>query len=163
MEKWRDIEGYEGVYQVSNQGRVKSLPRNGTIKSERILRPAANHAGYYNVLFSFNHLRKHFSVHRLVAKAFIPNPENKPQINHIDGNKTNNTDSNLEWVTSKENMQHACKSGLLPQQSNLNDEKVRAIRTLSSGSLSQRQLGKMFGVGGTSINDILNGKSWKHI
>lgn len=91
-EIWRDIKGFEGSYQVSNLGQVKSL-RNG---SERVLKPRMNVYGYMQVDLC-DGKRKHYKVHRLVAQAFLPNPDNLPQVNHKDENKTNNAVSNLEW------------------------------------------------------------------
>ena len=112
-EVWKDIQGYEGLYQVSNFGRVKSLGRNvkkPLLKSgycwqeERILKPYKNRKGYLNVRLCKDSRTKDFQIHRLVAIAFIPNPENKPQIDHINADKTNNTVNNLRWVTCKENI-----------------------------------------------------------
>lgn len=108
QEIWKDIDNYIGKYQISNLGRVKSLPRNGTICSERILKIQKDRKGYSYVSFH----KKKFKVHRLVAQAFIPNLENKPQVNHIDGNKQNNNINNLEWATAQENIQHSLKTGL---------------------------------------------------
>lgn len=105
-EIWKDIEGYEGLYQVSNLGRVKSKLRKG-----RILKPI-NTKKYYSVILCKNSTTKEIYVHRLVAYAFIPNPQNKPFINHIDGNKQNNYVENLEWCTQSENCRHAYKIGL---------------------------------------------------
>jgi len=111
VEIWKDIVGYEGMYQVSNLGRVKSLNYNRTGK-ENILSTSKN-KGYFNVVLSKKGF-KPFTVrtHRLVAEAFIPNPQNKPQVNHIDGNKLNNNIENLEWNTASENQQHAYDTGL---------------------------------------------------
>lgn len=115
-EIWKDIEGYEGIYQVSNFGRVKSLGRVIDTKNGRttvkgvIMSPCGK--PYLFVYLNKNHKSKYHAVHRLVAQAFIPNLENKPQVNHIDGNKTNNAVSNLEWVTQSENMLHAYRIGL---------------------------------------------------
>ena len=115
-EIWKDIEGYEGIYQVSNFGRAKSLGRVIDTKNGRttvkgvIMSPCGK--PYLFVYLNKNHKSKYHAVHRLVAQAFIPNLENKPQVNHIDGNKTNNAVSNLEWVTQSENMLHAYRIGL---------------------------------------------------
>lgn len=116
-EEWRDIKGYEGKYQVSNFGFVKSLQRwdnfnNRVQKRERILKQNKNRKGYMKVKLYNEEGKKTLSVHRLVAIAFIENPENKEQINHIDGNKANNRLDNLEWCTNKENQIHARKCGL---------------------------------------------------
>lgn len=113
-ELWKDIAGYEGLYQVSDLGRVRGLERSvpskwstlkvipKTIKNQRV-----NRYGYLRVSLSALGKKSHFSVHRLVCGAFIDNPEGKPQVNHKDGNKKNNTISNLEWVDGSENIQHA--------------------------------------------------------
>ena len=109
MEIWKDIEGYEGEYQISNSGNVKSLARLinyqwGKRKcEERMLKPYLTSYGYLTVKLS----NKNFMVHRLVAAAFIDNPNNLPQVNHKDGNKTNNKVENLEWITSRDNVVHA--------------------------------------------------------
>lgn len=116
-EIWKDIEGYEGLYQISNLGRVKSLGRkncsNQCLKT-KILNPSFdNKRGYKRACLCKNNKEKRIMVHLLVAKAFIPNILNKPIINHIDGNKANNSVDNLEWCTYKENSQHAIKLGLI--------------------------------------------------
>lgn len=116
-EIWKDIVGYEGKYQISNYARVKSLkrkrPGDGYILKERLLKPGLMKVGYYSVALWKNCKQKTFHIHRLVAKYFIPNPKGKREVNHIDGNKTNNLLSNLEWVTPKENCRHAQKTGLV--------------------------------------------------
>ena len=105
MEEWRSIPGYEGLYEVSSYGRVKSLERyksnNGGIQliKERILKPNNTKKGYLTVQIR----NKKFKVHRLVALTFIPNPENLPQVNHKDEDKTNNNVDNLEWCDAKYN------------------------------------------------------------
>ena len=98
-EIWKDIEGYEGLYQVSNLGRIKSL--HGL--SEKIMKNSNGSGGYQKLSLTKNKIPKNFFVHRLVAQAFIPNPESKPEVNHIDEDKTNNRVDNLNWMTSKEN------------------------------------------------------------
>ena len=110
-EIWKAIKDYEGKYEVSNLGRVKSLERTSRLNrkiKERILAPREHTGGYLRVQLS----RKDFYIHRLVAEAFIPNPENKSQVNHIDGNKRNNHVDNLEWNTPLENNLHAIRTGL---------------------------------------------------
>lgn len=110
-EIWADIENYEGLYQASNFGNIKSLP-NKNHKDEKILNPTINSSGYLKVELYKNRKAKDFYVHRLVASTFLPNPDNKPQINHRDGNKSNNSISNLEWVTASENQKHSIEHGL---------------------------------------------------
>ena len=108
-EIWRDIEGYEGLYQVSDQGRVKSLVRKGR-KSERILKPGVMHDGYVGVNLYSGGKPKTLKVHRLVCEAFHENPDNKPQVNHINEIKTDNRASNLEWCTRKQNINHGSRN-----------------------------------------------------
>lgn len=108
-EEWRDIKGYEGRYQVSNLGRVKSLARKKgwCIAKERMLTLWEQHKGYLVAdLADGNGHRKHKVAHRLVAEAFIPNPDNKPQVNHKNGDKHDNRVENLEWITNYENHIH---------------------------------------------------------
>ncbi len=121
-EQWRNIKGFEGLYQVSNLGNVKSLKRFnrtskiysslGYYRKEKILKPSKDAAGYLKIDLCKNGKRKNYLIHRLVAETFIPNPENKLQVNHKDGNKSNNFVDNLEWATPKENIIHAVVNGL---------------------------------------------------
>ena len=110
-EEWRDIEGYEGIYQISSYGRARSFKFNKI----KILKPIKNNQGYLSYILSINGNRKQYRAHRLVAKAFIPNTENKEEVNHIDGDKQNNNVLNLEWVTRSENQQHAWDNDLKPR------------------------------------------------
>lgn len=100
MEEWKDVQGYEGLYQVSNTGQVRGVKRGKTLK------PHKSKAGYLEVTLSKQNTFAYFLIHRLVAQAFIPNPEGKPQINHKNGVKTDNRLDNLEWSTRSENQRH---------------------------------------------------------
>ena len=112
IEIYKDITGYEGLYQVSNLGNVKSIARattKGGLLSQESTK--SKEAVYKRVSLSKNGVITRFLVHRLVAEAFIPNYDNKPQVNHIDNNTTNNSVTNLEWTTGSENMKHSEKQG----------------------------------------------------
>ena len=112
-EVWRDVKGYEGLYQVSNMGRVKSLGRKdrfGRVIKERILEPAVTHNGYLRVGLHVDGKRKMLRVHRLVCEAFHENPDNKSEVNHVNENKTDNRACNLEWSTRTENCNHGSRN-----------------------------------------------------
>lgn len=117
-EVWRDIAGYEGLYQASNLGRIRSLDR--TIRRNgidvhwkgRILQPKVPYP-YLGVMLSKNGKARSFRVHRLVAMAFVPNPDNLPVVDHIDSDKTNNAASNLRWCTNQQNLAFAKEAGLI--------------------------------------------------
>jgi hypothetical protein len=114
-EKWVPVKGYEGLYEISDYGRLKGLEKAGghhNIKEGGILSPAKTKKGYYRTSLSKNDVSKTFLISRLVAIHFIPNPDNKPYVNHINGIKTDNRAINLEWCTPKENVYHAVSKGL---------------------------------------------------
>ena len=115
MEIWKDVLGYKGLYQVSNYGNIKSLsfgPKNICLSNtEQLLKTSKSSTGYVHVQLYKDGKSKTVNVHRLVANAFVKNPFNKPEVNHIDANRSNNHADNLEWVTHSENLKHAVKTG----------------------------------------------------
>ena len=178
MEIWKDIQGYEGLYQVSNYGRVKSLERKVKSKggfrkvSERILKPMVTSYGYRAVSF-YNPNNKKYKIHRLVVQAFLNNPNNYEQVNHIDGDKTNNHVDNLEWCSHEMNMQHAHKTGLKNMKhltghnhpnSKLTDKDVKEIREKYIPKIyTLKKLAEEYGVDYSVIHKIIKRKNWKHI
>ena len=164
----KEIDGYEGRYEVDELGNIYS----NAGKEKKRLKPQSNgKRGYLQVFLSFNDERKQRLVHRLVAEAFIPNPNNLPQVNHKDGDKTNNNVSNLEWCTRKENVQHGYDTGLIIAlrgeynlRSKLTETEVLAIRTkYASGEYSQTELSREFKVASSTISEVINMNRWKHI
>lgn len=181
LEIWKDIEGYEGLYQVSNLGRVKSLERT-IVRSdgqkrflpEKILSCSLDDRGYVRAKMCRNN--KHISkrVHRLVAETFIDNPDNKIEVNHKDGIKTNNKISNLEWATGYENLKHAHRNKLiLPppikygsdnHQAKLTERQIIQIdKLLRDGKVSQSDIAKKYNVSKALITGIKKGKRWGHL
>lgn len=136
IELWKDIKNYEGIYQVSNLGRIKTLDKyvNCLYEQKRLIKSREiktfkNNSGYYIVSLYQNNKSKKFLVHRLVAEAFIPNLNNKKEVNHIDGNKENNCVDNLEWVTKSENELHASEKGFTKKQKEMvakNNKKLKS-------------------------------------
>lgn len=162
MEIWRDIDGFDGLYQVSNLGRVRRLHK--TIPP-RILTTCFDNRGYPKVGLCHGGKCKTRKIHRLVALAFIPNPDGKPEVNHIDGNPHNSCASNLEWVTHLENSRHAVATGLIKSGkysplAKLTNEQVRYIRDNPDGLL-QRELAAKFDVTQQTISDVQHGKYYQ--
>lgn len=177
MEIWKDIPQFEGIYQISNLGRMKSLTqsfiskkdgRKWTIKG-KILKTPLSSTGYPRKICKHNGISKGFKIHRLVASTFIPNPKNKPFINHKNGIKTDNTVSNLEWCTHKENMDHALKNGLLKilsgenhKSSKLTWKQVDEIRNkYKKNTYGYKALAQEYNVTPPNIKSIIENKTWK--
>lgn len=182
VEFWQDVTGYEGLYQVSNLGRVYSLERKktrqrGSIVEVMTFKPFMKKQqtktdGYLTTgLTDQTGKKKTVSVHRLVALMFIENPENKPEVNHKNGNKTDNKVNNLEWNTPTENSQHAYDTGLKKgakgetnNKSVLTETDVLEIRKLYKlGGETQLTLCNKFKVSKSTIKHILKRRTWKHI
>lgn len=158
-EKWKPITE---DYHASNFGRIKSFKHGGI----KILRPALNDMGYLRVNLFINGKQKTFKIHRLIAELFVPNPDGKPEVNHLDGVKFNCHVSNLEWVTGAENNRHAYTTGLIPQgechyKAKLKSADVIYIRD-NPDSLTCTRLAKMFGVNVVTVSDIQRGKKYSN-
>lgn len=174
METWKDIKDYEGYYQVSDFGNIRSLERTvhhscgGTrlFKSRR-LDPTIDSYGYEKVTLSKKGVAKKHSVHRLVAQAFLKDSNDKPQINHIDGIKTNNNAVNLEYCTSSANIKHAYELGLMkptsPEKASyakLKNKDVQLIRCWLKQGFKHKDIACKFNVTLASISNIRTGRTW---
>lgn len=165
------LSGYEGLYKINKQGKIISLPRHrcrGKVKKATLI-----NNGYLIVNLCKNSKSKNYLLHRLVAETFIPNPENKPDINHKNGIKTDDRVENLEWCTKSENMQHAVKTGLfVPTKfkilvgekhgsSKLKEADVIFIR--NHKEMSNKELAKKFNISKEHASLIKNKKSWRYL
>lgn len=154
---WKDIKGFEGKYAISDDGQVKSYARNG--RPERIMK--LNYCrGYYVVRLSNGSRDKYktFRINRLVAEYFIPNPENKQEVNHINGIKTDNRVENLEWVTSSENTKHAHEVGLIPRTSNKTIEQYDKQGNFIRNYSSINEAAETLGIHRVMISNVINGR-----
>ena len=165
LEVWKDIVGNEGLYQVSNFGRVRSVDHHdslGRLQIGRVLKPQLDgRKNYFHVTLAN---RKIVQVHTLVAQAFIPNPNNLPQVNHKDENKQNNRADNLEWCTAKYNNSYGSRKNLKHGENHhgakLTESDVREIKRLWKSGLLQKEIAVMYGMSKQHISTILNGKCW---
>ena len=172
-EQWKDIPGYEGLYQVSDHGRVKSCARVvpsalfGQQKvSEKMLKPSMDR-GYARITLSYNGKTYRKTAHQFVAICFIPNPECKPHVNHIDGNHSNNHVSNLEWCTPSENEKHSYKVlGKINHQRKLHQSDIdfikstaiKAVRYRGGGNI--KEIANKFNVDVSTIHNLINNKCY---
>jgi|SRR5690242_7506178 len=183
MEVWVDLKNCEGYYQISNYGMIRSIDRildrkgNSNRKDHKVFKKSKNikwlvNGDGYLYLYLVNSYTKNYfvSCHREVAKAFIENPENKPEVNHKDGNKFNNHVDNLEWSTRLENMRHAMDNGLNDSRgekcgmSKLTESEVISIRASYTGKFGElSKLGRQYKVSSKCIEYIVKRETWKHI
>lgn len=169
-EVWKSVVGYEGIYEVSNMGRVKSLTRVIINKGrpcclkEIILKTPVGNRGYPVV----NLMGKSATVHRMVANAFLPNPDNKPEVNHLDGSKTNNRVENLEWNTGTENQIHSYATGLRISAKLSDRYNAKPIRVYDLAGKFIGEYGcltlaaKDLGLLCSGISNVLNGRTKYH-
>lgn len=169
-EEWLPVVGFEGIYDVSDHGRVKRVKLSRRSKPGHILKGSMTVSGYPQVGLSVNGKRTSYKTHRLVAMAFIPFAQDDLEVNHKDCNKTNNNVDNLEWVSRSENMKHAANifgvnCGERCVKSKLTEKKVIEIRQLyNTGEYSYRRLAKIYGLGSKStIEGVVTKKTWYHI
>jgi len=173
-ELWLPIPNYEGLYEVSNYGRVRSLDREIPhsrygiqIRKGCMLRSQIGYGGYIYVQLHKKGNKNTQSVHTLVLTTFVGNRPENCECNHIDGNITNNNVTNLEWVSHQRNIQHAYDIGLSSNKgtnnggAKLTDKQIRQIRSYKK--ISNKELSQIFGVSRKTIWSIRNDKSWKHI
>jgi hypothetical protein len=159
--KWTAVKGYTGQYSVSDTGLVFSH------KTKRLLKPQEKNGGYQYVNLWHGHTVKHAYIHRLVAEAFIPNPHDLPEVNHIDCDKSNNQITNLEWCDRRWNLQHSYDHGLKRIGENhgaarLTEEDVREIRKLR-GKASTKEISQMFGIARCTVSAIQLHRIWKGV
>lgn len=176
-EEWKEVSGFEGKYQISTTGLVKSMDRfvPSGFGSERpikgcLIKQGEHPQGYRYVLFSDCGKSKKFLVHRLVAMTFIDNLNYYPQVNHLDGNKSNNDICNLEWVTAQQNCHHAIANklyvnakGINCSNAKLNDDIVRDIRKQAASGIWHKILAAQYGIGRKAVTKIVNLQRWKHV
>lgn len=171
MEIWKTIEGFEN-YEISNFGNVRSIERytkgrfSFILRKQKIIKPQLRER-YLSVGLYNNSKFNSNPIHRLVALHFVDNPENKPQVNHIDGNKLNNHYTNLEWCTAKENIKHSYDIGIRKigenhHLSKLNENDILEIRE-NKNNLTQKELGLIYGVTHFLINRIVTKKEWAQV
>jgi DNA-binding transcriptional regulator YiaG len=167
VEWWLPVDGYEGLYEVSSLGRVRRVEAFQPSYSGRERKTSLSNCGYKRVVFLKGGVRRTFSVHRLVAVAFIPNPDGKKTVNHKNGVKTDNRAENLEWATTKENIKHAFDTGLKENCRKRGEENPRSRLTLvqvaeiRSSSLSLAELARRFGVSTSTVHLVRRYKTWK--
>ncbi len=169
MEEWRDIKGYEGSYQISNLGRIKTFKVRANFYPDGVISKGYMAGEYMVASITKNKKRRGLCIHKLIAHAFIPNPLNRNEVNHIDGNKLNNAIENLEWCTHSENVIHAFKTGLMVghirrgEKSNnhkLSSIDVSIIKSAREEGFTQKQIATYFKISQANVSFITHNKRW---
>ena len=183
-EVWRDVSGWEGIYEVSNRGRVKRLKRRVIHRNQatafsmvypiKVLKANPDSRGYPQVVLnalSAGKEKRTARVHRLVAEAFLPNPQNKPQVNHINSDTMDARVFNLEWCTAGENQRHAYDAGgrqpprgVASGMCKYTEDTVKAVYILATTTdTSQGEIGKLYSMPQITVSNIKTKKTWRHI
>ena len=176
MIKWRDIKGFEGMYQVSNTGLIRSLDRsilksNGVTQRRvgHIMIQVKNPKGYYIIGLSKNHKRLASTVHKIVASTFLKKGSHT-QVNHKDGNKLNNMVSNLEWTNGSGNIKHAYDNGLMAKPTGskhplaqIDEEVATTIKSMLNSDINSVDICKLMSISRHIVRDIKRNKTWRHV
>lgn len=184
-EIWLPIPGYEGLYEVSNMGVIRSIAhqvvatykhKTGVMKIRARVMRTRIHKKYLSISLTKDGVQKHTTVHQCVARAFVPNPLGLPEVDHKDTNKLNNRSDNLEWVTQEENMRRAMAAGLITPKKIRPPRKIRRgeeihcaklrefqVREILMATGLNREIAARYGVTTPTIQQIRSGKKWKHV
>jgi transposase len=154
--KWKDVEGFEGYYSVSDSGEIRN------VLNDKILRQS-NSRGYRVVRLTKERKRSVGSVHRIVASAFLKIGSEKKEVNHKNGLKSDNRVENLEWCNRQENVDHSIKHGLVNYAKKLDEFKVLSINTFFLAGKKSSEIAKMYNISASTISEIVNKKTWKNV
>lgn len=175
MENWKPIKGYEGIYEVSDLGRIRSLPRTrsfigrwGNMTTAKVagglLKPQRGTRGYMHIILSKDGIHEQVSVHRIVANAFCEHPVGKNEVNHKDENKANNIASNLEWCDRKYNTTYGslknCYAGEKNPRAKLTSKDVEQIKARRSNGEGLQTIASDYGISANHVSNICRGKRW---
>jgi len=171
IEIWKDVVGYDGIYEVSDLGRIKSLSRyrgngnGGYIMPDKIRRQSLDSDGYLLVSLYIKGVSQKLKAHRITSQAFIPNPENKPEVNHKKGIKTDNRVSELEWNTEPENKKHALETGLMAKGESHSSAKLteKEVLEIRASNLSHTKLAEIYNTSRPNVTKIIRRYRWTHI